>query len=90
LYNTRNAVQEEKVKESLGDSTVKEVSEWVTEGLAWLEDHPDESKEAYESKKKEYEDKIRPIMTKLYESSGIPSQGQSQGQSQGPDVEEVD
>jgi L1 cell adhesion molecule like protein len=90
LYNTRNAVQEEKVKESLGDSTVKEVSEWVTEGLAWLEDHPDEAKEVYESKKKEYEDKIRPIMTKLYESSGIPSQGQGQSQGQGPNVEEVD
>jgi L1 cell adhesion molecule like protein len=91
LYNTRNAVQEEKVKETLGGQTVNEVSEWVTEGIAWLEDHPDESKESYDSKKKEVEDKIRPVMMKLYQDSGIPSAGSSeQEQGQGPSVEEVD
>ena len=92
LYNARNAVQEEKVKETLGASTVKDVSDWVTEGLTWLEEHPDDSKESYEEKKKEYEDRIRPIMTKLYESSGIPSSGPTSAApaSSGPDVEEVD
>jgi L1 cell adhesion molecule like protein len=98
LYNTRNAVQEEKVKESLGATTVKDVSEWVTEGLAWLDEHPDETKEVYEEKKKEYEDRIRPIMTKLYESSGIPSAAASPSPSPSPsgptasvpNVEEVD
>lgn len=92
LYNTRNAIQEEKVKESLGPDTVKSVSEWVTEGLSWLEEHPDETKEVYEEKKASYEDRIRPIMTKLYESSGIPAaQGaQAPQTSSGPNVEEVD
>ena len=84
LYNTRNAVQEEKVKETLGAPTVKEVGDWVTEGISWLEDHPDESKEVYDEKKKEVEDKIRPVMMKLYQESGVGSA------EQGPSVEEVD
>ena len=86
LYNTRNAIQEEKVKETLGAETVKEVSEWVVAGIAWLDDHPDEGKEAYEEKKKEVEDNIRPVMTKLYQESGIPSASSGPG----PAVEEVD
>lgn len=84
LYNTRNAVQEEKVKETLGAPTVKEVGDWVTEGISWLEDHTDESKEVYDEKKKEVEDKIRPVMMKLYQESGVGSA------EQGPSVEEVD
>lgn len=89
LYNTRNAVQEEKVKETLGAEVTKEVSGWVTEGISWLEDHPDESKEVYEAKKKEAEDKIRPVMTKLYQDSGIPASEQAPA-GPGPSVEEVD
>jgi len=94
LYNTRNAIQEEKVKETLGAPTVKEVGEWVTEGIAWLEEHPEDAKEEYEAKKKEVEDKIRPVMMKLYQESGVgeTSQGEA-GQSKagpGPAVEEVD
>jgi L1 cell adhesion molecule like protein len=89
LYNTRNAIQEEKVKESLGAETVKEVGEWVSAGISWLEDHPDEGKEAYEEKKKGAEDKIRPVMMKLYQESGIPS-SDSGPSGPGPAVEEVD
>jgi L1 cell adhesion molecule like protein len=92
LYNTRNAVQEEKVKETLGAEVTKEVSGWVTEGISWLEDHPDESKEVYEAKKKEAEDKIRPVMTKLYQDSGMAGaqEAQEAQAGPGPSVEEVD
>jgi heat shock protein 1/8 len=91
LYNTRNAVREDKVKETLGADTVKEVEGWVQEGIQWLEAHGEEEKEAYDTKQKEYEAKIRPIMTKLYQEAGSPGQGtESTGQSQGPSVDEVD
>ena len=93
LYNTRNSVREDKVKEALGADTVKEVETWVQEGIDWLESHTDESKEAYEEKQKSYEDKIRPVMMKLYQDSGMgqsvpPSEAPSSGK--GPSVEEVD
>lgn len=91
LYNARNSVREDKVKEALGEETVKEVESWVQEGIEWIESHPDESKEAYTEKQKMYEDKIRPIMMKLYQDSGMgQSQETASSPSKGPSVEEVD
>ena len=86
LYNTRNAVQEEKVKETLGAETVKEVEGWVKEGIEWLDQNPDASKTEYEEKQKAYEEKIRPVLTKMYEEAGAPGQAPTKG----PIVEEVD
>jgi L1 cell adhesion molecule like protein len=50
LYNTRNAVREDKVKESLGADTVKEVEAWVQEGIDWLEAHQDAEKAEFDEK----------------------------------------
>lgn len=91
LYNTRNAVREDKVKDSLGESTVNEVEEWVKDALQWLDDHPEASKEEYTDKHKEVEDKIRPVMMKLYQSAGAGAgTGDGPTESSGPKVEEVD
>jgi L1 cell adhesion molecule like protein len=71
LYNTRNALQEEKVKTTLkGDA--KKIEEWVQEGIQWLEENGEEEKEAFQTKQKEVEEKIRPIMAKLYQEAGAP------------------
>jgi heat shock protein 1/8 len=65
LYNARNSVREEKVKEALGaDAT--EIEALVKEGLEWLEANEDADKDVYNEKQKYYEGKIMPIMTKLY------------------------
>jgi len=98
LYNTRNAIREEKVKETLGEDTVTEVESWIKEGIEWLEEHPEALKEEYDEKQKMYEEKIRPVMMKLYEKSGSPGSemptempdmsGMNMGS--GPRVEEVD
>jgi L1 cell adhesion molecule like protein len=98
LYNTRNAVREDKVKESLGADTVKEVEAWVQEGIDWLEAHQDAEKAEFDEKQKMYEEKIRPVMTKMYENAGSPgaenanaptANAQPSARS-GPSVEEVD
>ena len=94
LYNTRNTVREDKVKETLGEDTVKDVEGWVQEGISWLESHPDSEKEEYDAKQKECEDKIRPVMMKLYQ--GGPGEGVQMGPGvqteppSGPSVDEVD
>jgi L1 cell adhesion molecule like protein len=93
LYNTRNALREDKVKETLGENTVNEVEDWIKEGIDWLDAHPDAEKEEYDEKQKMYEDKIRPVMMKLYEKSGSPGGppgGVPEGDGPGPRVEEVD
>lgn len=90
LYNTRNAVQEEKVKATLGADTVKEVEGWVKEGIDWLDAHATEEKDVYAAKQKEYEEKIRPVMVKMYQDAGAPGAEEAPKASAGPSVEEVD
>jgi molecular chaperone DnaK (HSP70) len=89
LYNTRNAIREDKVKETLGESTVGDIESWIKEGIEWLEAHPEAEKEEYDEKQKYYEDKIKPVMMKLYEKSGSPGSA-PEGDAPGPRVEEVD
>ena len=91
LYNTRNAVREDKVKETLGENTISEVESWIKEGIEWLEATPDAEKDVYDEKQKYYEDKIKPVMMKLYEKSGSPgSASDTGGTESAPKVEEVD
>jgi L1 cell adhesion molecule like protein len=93
LYNTRNAIREEKVKETLGETTVNEVEEWIKEGIEWLDSNPEADKDEYDGKQKMYEEKIRPVMMKLYQGSGAPGSEpdmSSAGPGPGPRVEEVD
>jgi len=98
LYNARNSLKEDKVKEKLGED-----AEWplkvIEEGLEWLQENPSSTAEEYKEKLKEYENKIRPVLMKLYAESGpsgaegmMPGMmGQpSQGPAPGPKVEEVD
>ena len=98
LYNTRNAIREDKVKDTLGENTVSDVEQWVKEGIEWLDANPEAEKEEYDEKQKYYEDKIKPVMMKLYEKSGMGGQGgmpdisgmNMGGSESGPRVEEVD
>lgn len=93
LYNTRNAVREDKVKETLGENTISEVESWIKEGIEWLEANPDGEKDVYDEKQKYYEDKIKPVMMKLYEKSGSPGSASASdigGTESAPKVEEVD
>ena len=89
LYNTRNSLKEDKVKDALKDTDIDNV---ISEGIRWLESNPEASKEEYEKIYKEYEDKIKPILMKLYENAGSPGSSGSSGSSgqEGPHVEEVD
>jgi L1 cell adhesion molecule like protein len=96
LYNSRNSLNEEKAKEKLGEEATTALAT-VEEGISWLGDHQDESKDTYADKQKEYTDKIQPTMMKLYqgaaadfkpstttETTGSASAGP------GPKIEEVD
>jgi heat shock protein 1/8 len=69
LYNVRNTVREDKVKETLGDD-VKTIEDIVQEGITWLDNNSDESAQTYNDKQKEYESKIQPIIMKLYSGAG--------------------
>jgi len=87
LYNVRNSIREDKVKETLGDDA-QNAETIVQEGLDWLNEHESAMTEEFKEKQEEMEKKLQPIMMKLY------SQGASTGSDSipapGPKVEEVD
>lgn len=93
LYNARNSLRDDKVKEKLG-SAVDDGTKVCDEGLAWLDDHGLDSGtevEDYKEKMKTYEAVLRPLLMKLYEDQG--GQGNPSDESApmpGPRVEEVD
>ena len=67
VYNTRNSL-----KEAKDDQYWKEAESSVEEAIAWLNEHPEESAETYTNKMKEVEDKVKPIIMKMYEAGGAP------------------
>ena len=87
LYNARNSLQEEKVKEKLGGEAETALTE-IEDAIKWLDSNQDEEKEVYDDKMKEMEHKIRPTLMKLYQEAG--AEFQQQQESSGPKVEEVD
>ena len=70
LFNCRNSLKDEKVAAKLGEEAATALAT-VEEGIKWLEEHGSDanaSAELYKDKQKEYEDKVRPTMMKLYSS----------------------
>jgi heat shock protein 1/8 len=95
LYNARNTIREDKVKEKLGAEDIDAVEKVVTEGLAWLDENREMSAEEVKEKQKGWEDQIRPTLMKLYEGMAAPGAMPSDmptpdGAEAGPKVDEVD
>lgn len=92
LYNLKGSVLKEPEsadqKSPAFDEVKQEAEPIVTEALKWLEDNESASTEEYNAKKKEVEDKMSPLMTKLY-GSGPPPPAAQEGASQ-TNVDEVD
>ncbi len=66
LYNARNTLQEDKVKEKLGADDLEKAETTIKDGLAWLDDNRESDPSEIKEKQKEWEDVIRPVMMKLY------------------------
>jgi L1 cell adhesion molecule like protein len=103
LYNTKNSIatKNEGAPENF-DEIKAEIDPIVDEGLKWFEDNSSAKLTAddYKNKQKEYEEKIRPLITKLYGAvppmgAGMPGaeafnpEGMS-GAGAKPDIDEVD
>ncbi len=93
LYQVKGSLSDEKVKEKLGDKKT-ELEAIVEEGIDWLDNNDDASLEELKAKKSEYEGKINPIMSSLYQSEmptgGMPTGAMPTDNSSGPHIEEVD
>ena len=83
LYNTKNSLstKSDGAPENF-DEIKAEIDPIVDEGLKWLDENPKMSLEDYKNKQKEYEDKIKPLITKLY--GAVPPAGAQMFSGNGP------
>ncbi len=88
LYNSRNTLREDKVKDAIGEETVTSTEAIIQDGLDWLAANESADTSAFKDKQKEVEEKIRPVFMKLYQG-GAGGEASAPTQAQ-PHVEEVD
>ncbi|KAL6597144.1 hsp71-like protein [Neocallimastix sp. 'constans'] len=104
-YQLRNTIQDEKIASHIDTGDKEKLNRAIDETIQWLDHNQEANKEEYESKRKELEGIVNPIMTKMYQqaggASGVPPGGfpgssgfnntnTNTGSSNGPTVEEVD
>jgi L1 cell adhesion molecule like protein len=68
LYQMKNSMRDEKMQ--ISEDNKKTINESVDEALKWLDSHQNESKDVYENKMKELQDKLTPILTSAAGTSG--------------------
>lgn len=95
IYNTRNSL-----KNAEGEAAVeawKEAEPIVTEAVEWLDANERADTDTFEAKKKEYEEKLTPIVTKMYSAAMPAAQASAEGDAAEPkattgtpNVEDVD
>jgi L1 cell adhesion molecule like protein len=87
LYNSRNTLREDKVKDAIGEEAITSTEAVIQEGLDWLAANESAETDAFKDKQKEVEEKIRPVFMKLYQGGGG---GEPAEPVPAPHVEEVD
>ena len=83
LYNLKGSVLKEpensEQKSPAFDEVKSEAEPIIEEGLKWLEENDKASTEEYKNKQKELEEKMNPLMTKLYGSNAQGAPGAPPG-----------
>ncbi|XP_041368118.1 endoplasmic reticulum chaperone BiP-like [Gigantopelta aegis] len=82
-YSLKNQIgDKEKLGAKLSSEDKEKISDAVEEKIKWLESNQDAEAEAYKEQKKELEEIVQPIISKLYEGAGgtpPPSGGEGGG-----------
>jgi heat shock protein 1/8 len=87
LYNVRNSLREEKVKEKLGQEA-EDADKMVDEELKWISENESAETQEFKDRQSEAEKKFMPIMAKLYQDGASGSGSGSGGQQMTPEMEE--
>jgi len=90
LYNARNALQEEKMKEKMSEADKASIEATVKEGLEWLDGNREADAATVKDKQKGWEEVVRPVMMKMYAAEAGKTDPMGGSQEPGPKVEEVD
>lgn len=78
-YQMKNQISDnEKLGGKLDDDTKATITKAVDEAISWLEANPNAETEEIQEKKKEVEQIVQPIISKLYEGQAPPPQEESE------------
>ena len=69
LYTSKNSISDAKID----NSEKTEILDIIDDKISWLDNNHTASKDEYESIQKEVQEKINPIMTKLYQGESAPN-----------------
>ena len=78
VYNAKNSMNDDKLKEKLSDDDKNTVDAKIKEMQDWMSENSSASKEEYEAKTKEFESVFHPIMKNVYGDAppgGMPGMG---------------
>lgn len=80
-YSLKNQIgDKEKLGGKLSSEDKEAIEKAVEEKIEWLESHQEADLEDFQAKKKELEEIVQPIVSKLYGSAGgAPEEGEEQG-----------
>merc|ERR1711965_1215505 len=69
-FTMRNTLNEEKLKDKFEDGDKEKIEKAVQDALDWLDKNQLAEKDEFESKQKELEGVVNPIMMKVYQAAG--------------------
>lgn len=85
-HSVKSSTTDEKVVSKLSEEDKKAITDKASEVIQWMDDNPNAEKDEITDKKKELENIVNPIMTKMYSTSDTSGEtNQSE-----PKIEEVD
>lgn len=85
VHQIKKSINDEKIKDKVPEEDRKVIEQAVSEAQQWLEKNISAEKDEVEERKKEFEQKVTPILTKIYQGggggmgSGMPTGGFSSG-----------
>ena len=93
LYNLRNSINDEKLRDKLSAEDKESLEATVKAGLEWLDDNRDADVANVKEKQKEWEATVNPVMMRVASAQQGPAAAafaESDGVPKAPHVEEVD
>ena len=99
VYQMKSMLDDKNVSDKLDASLKDELTKEVSDLITWLNDNQNEEKSVYESKKIEFQNKMKPILSKNIPDGMMPDMSNFANdttpsdetkESTGPNIEEVD
>lgn len=80
-YQMKNTLDEEQVKTKLSADELKQATQTIDDVITWIDENESAKKDDFEAKAKELQQKLMPIMGKLYQGGegGMPTGGMPTG-----------